>query len=203
MVTGKIGLFGGAGSGKSEVAKILKNKYHAVVIEADKVAHDLYDKYEPGYKSVVSLLGNVILDASFNIDRKVLGNILYNDEKLLNEVNAVIHPLVYERTRQLINEYDIADEKHLVVYEAAIIPRKEELNLDASIYVYSPENVRAERLMFYRGYSDERINSIFSLQASEEEFRDYCDYVIINTDNFDRLEDETDAAFNYCQRKQR
>ena len=203
MVTGKIGLFGGAGSGKSEVARIFKNKYHAVIIEADKVAHDLYDKDEPGYKAVVSLFGNAILDADFNIDRKVLGNILYNNEKLLNDVNAVIHPLVYERTRELINELDVYNEKHLVVYEAAIIPSKEELNLDTSIYVYSPESVRAERLRLYRGYSDERINSIFSLQASEKEFRDYCDYVIVNTNNFDRLEDETDAAFNYCQRKQR
>ena len=202
MASGKIGLFGGAGSGKSLVAEIFKTKYNALIIEADKVAHKLYEKNAAGYNELVKLFGNEILNDDYNIDRNKLGDILYSNEGSRLKVNEIIHPLVYKEIEKLCSEYH-----GLVIYEAAILPEtdeiKDELNLDCAIYVYSSEDTRRKRLKETRGYSDERVDQILTSQADEQSFRSFCDYVIDNNGNLEELEREVDAAFEYCQRKQR
>lgn len=60
-------LLGGIGSGKSEALKILKEEFSANIIEADKIAHFLYEKDRTGYTALKSVFGDLILD-----DKKTL-----------------------------------------------------------------------------------------------------------------------------------
>ena len=56
--------------------------------------------------------------------------------------------------------------------------------LDEIWYVYASEETRRKRLKESRGYSDEKIDSIFAAQLSEEEFRKKCQRVIDNDGDF-------------------
>ena len=48
-------------------------------------------------------------------------------------------------------------------------------------YIYADSNVRRKRLMYSRGYSEEKIQNIMDNQLTEEEFREACDFVIDNS----------------------
>ena len=67
-----IGLTGGVGAGKSLVLTILKTKYNAEVMEADKVAHELMEPGEEGYLGIKETFGEAILNSDGTINRTAL-----------------------------------------------------------------------------------------------------------------------------------
>jgi dephospho-coA kinase len=186
MVGGKIMnilLLGGIGSGKSEALKILKEEHGANIIEADKVAHFLYEKDRAGYTALKSLFGDIILDNKKNIDRKKLGDILYYDKDKLRKVDEIIHPLVNAEIKRRLSDRRLSDSR-LNVVEQALMP--DENFYDSVWYLYTDREIRIKRLMSSRGLSRERIETIISKQPNESDFESVADKIIKN--NGDRFE---------------
>ena len=88
-----IGLTGGTGSGKSVVSKSLAAA-GAVVIDADKIAHEIILKGEPAYQEIVKYYGTGILDAKGNIIRRRLGEIVFHDAEKLAFLNQCTHKYI-------------------------------------------------------------------------------------------------------------
>ena len=186
MVGGKIMnilLLGGIGSGKSEALKILKEEHGANIIEADKVAHFLYEKDRAGYTALKSLFGDIILDSKKNIDRKKLGDILYYDKDKLRKVDEIIHPLVNAEIKRRLSDRRLSDSR-LNVVEQALMP--DENFYDSVWYLYTDIEIRIKRLILSRGLSRERIETIISKQPNESDFESVADKIIKN--NGDRFE---------------
>lgn len=186
MVGGKIMnilLLGGIGSGKSEALKILKEEHGANIIEADKVAHFLYEKDRAGYTALKSLFGDIILDNKKDIDRKKLGDILYYDKDKLRKVDEIIHPLVNAEIKRRLSDRRLSDSR-LNVVEQALMP--DENFYDSVWYLYTDREIRIKRLMSSRGLSRERIETIISKQPNESDFESVADKIIKN--NGDRFE---------------
>ena len=198
-----IGIFGGVGSGKSIAAGYLKNKYKAYIIQADDIAHRLYKKGQNGYKAIIRICGKSILDDNKEIDRKKLAELLFSNPELLIEVNSAIHPMVYKKTATMIDEYKKNHNHGLIVYEAAILPDSSIRFWDESWYVYTPSEERVRRLKNDRGYSESKIANIMNNQPSDEEYRDFCDKVIVNDKDIKKLEEQIDEIVKYSQRQQR
>ena len=199
----KIAIFGGVGSGKSTVLNILKAKYKAKVYEADKLAHVLYRKNQPGYKAIKRICGWSVFDEDREIDRRKLAALLFSDDEKLAQVNHTIHAMVWAKTRELMDAYEKQHPGSLVIVEAALLPERSLEYFDCIWYVYTDKNVRIERLKRDRGYSDEKIASIMAAQPSEEEYRAAADHVIDNSLDIKLLEANIDEVVNDCQRKQR
>lgn len=186
MVGGKIMnilLLGGIGSGKSEALKILKEEHGANIIEADRVAHFLYEKDRAGYTALKSLFGDTILDNKKDIDRKKLGDILYYDKDKLRKVDEIIHPLVNAEIKRRLLDIRLSDSR-LNVVEQALMP--DENFYDSVWYLYTDREIRIKRLMSSRGLSRERIETIISKQPNESDFESVADKIIKN--NGDRFE---------------
>jgi len=198
-----IGLYGGAGSGKSEAARYLREKYGAYIIKADDIGHRLYRKNRPGYKAVVRLCGKKILDDNGQIDRSRLSQMLFTDNQLLMRVNECIHPMVYARTRQLVSDYSQKHKRGLVFFEAALLPDRPLDFIDENWYIHSDRSERSVRMYVTRNYSQEKISALISNQPSDAEYRLYCDTVIENNGTIKELEDNIDEALKYCKRQQR
>ena len=184
MVGGKIMnilLLGGIGSGKSEALKILREEHFANIIEADKVAHFLYEKDRAGYTALRSVFGDIILDDKKNIDRKKLGDILYYDKEKLRLVNSIIHPLVYEEIKNRLIE------NRLNVVEQALMPDNKDI-YDEIWYLHTDHEIRIERLMLSRGLEKERIEQIIAKQPKESEFKSIADKIIQNNGSRSELE---------------
>lgn len=173
-----IGITGGVGSGKSTVTDILKEKYNACLINTDQVAHKLMEKGQVSYNEIVRYFGPGVLDEKGEISRSSLGAIVYQNPEKLLKLNSFTHPYVMGYVRELIEQKK--DEGVRIVCVETALPSEAGLkNLcDEVWYIYAPEEVRRERLIQSRSYSDEKIYSIFQNQLKEEDFKKISDYTI-------------------------
>jgi len=90
-----IGLTGPIGSGKNEVAKVLKRR-GAYIIDADRIAHTLYSTQSAIWQELVRVFGSRILNRGGAINRKKLGEIVFANKRELKKLNRIIHPLLKE-----------------------------------------------------------------------------------------------------------
>ncbi|MTK08504.1 MAG: dephospho-CoA kinase [Hungatella sp.] len=181
-----IGLTGGVGAGKSLVLTILKTKYNAEVMEADKVAHELMEPGEEGYLRIKETFGEAVLNSDGTINRTALGKVIFDNESAREQINSMIHPLVWKRIRQKIS----ASQAGLIVVEFAIMGEEAEDIYDEMWYVHASEEVRMRRLLKNRGYSKERSEKMIRSQASEQEYARRCDRIIENHGSVKDLEDQ-------------
>lgn len=175
-----IGLTGGIGSGKSMVLDFIKNEYKGFVIEADKIGHEIFDYNTKTYKSVVAAFGeDIVINKNIPcIDRKKLGQIVFNDKDKLKLLNSITHPHIHERIAELIKE----SYSNLIVIEAAILPDTSLVSLcDTLWYVYANKDVRITRLEKYRGIEREKALQVMKNQPDENKFRNVCKVVIDNS----------------------
>lgn len=176
-----IGITGGVGAGKSEVLSWLAKQPDCRVIMADQEAHRLE---EPGgicFEPLLALLGDGVLDDEGRIDKRKMAAKIFGNEALLKGVNEIVHPAVKVfLTAQIEKERAAGKLKFLFIEAALLIEEGYAAILDELWYIHAEESVRRRRLKESRGYTDEKIDSIFRSQLSEEIFRTHCDVVIEN-----------------------
>ncbi len=187
-----IGIIGGVGSGKSTVTNILKEKYNAFIINTDTIAHTLMEKDQTSYKLIVAHFGLSILDKKANIDRVKLGNIVYNDSEELKKLNSFTHPFVMAEVKKIIKEKANEDCKYICIETALPIEASLDDICDKIWFVYTPIEIRIDRLKNKRNYSDEKIRNIMSKQLSDEEYKIYASDLIINEGTEEELSSQID-----------
>jgi len=184
-----LGVTGGVGAGKSTILDILKGRYGAFVIEADKVGHEVQKPGENGYKAVVNEFGTEILTADGAIDRAKLAAIVFADQQKLTRLNTLLHPIIYNKIQEKIKEIERTQKHPLIVLEAAILFETGfDRCCDATIYVHADEHVRLKRLLKQRGYSEQKATDIMKNQLKDDEFRMRADFVIENNGNISETE---------------
>ncbi len=188
----RVGLTGGIGAGKSAVARALV-EHGAVVIDADQLARGVVEPGTPGLAGVVQEFGDTVLQPDGSLDRDRLGAIVFSDPKRRKRLNAIVHPLVAERTAALLGE---APADAIVVQD---IPLLVENGLAPQfalvIVVESPQRLRVERLMRDRGMSEGQVRDRFAAQASDEERRAVADVVLVNDGDLANLASKVAALW--------
>ena len=91
----RIGLTGGIGSGKSEVARRLADR-GAVLIDADVAAREVVVPGSPGLARIAEVFGAEVLRPDGSLNRERLGEIVFGDPGLRASLNEIVHPLVRE-----------------------------------------------------------------------------------------------------------
>lgn len=202
MVRGKmkiIGITGGIGTGKSTVLEILKNDYGAFVIEADRVAEALMKKGNSAYADIVDRFGEDILDAEGEIDRKKLGEQVFNDKKKLEELNSITHGRVREEILSTIERVRASGEKSLVFIEAALLIECGYKDIcDTMWYVMTKRDIRLKRLEEGRGIDRERAEAIMASQSDENFYLINTDVIILNDGDIDKLKLRLKYAVASC-----
>ena len=181
-------LYGGVGAGKSAALSYLKEAYAADVIGTDETAHELYETGREGYRAVLRLLGERVKNRDGSLNRKKMADLLYRDPALLEKLDAGIHPLVLSELKKKIS----GSKAPCIVVETALPQKTESDMFDEVWYVYTPEEVRIERLMKNRGYSRERAREIMSRQPSEKEYRSHADLILDNGGTVEDLKRQID-----------
>ena len=172
------GLTGGTASGKSTVARILEES-GAKVIDADRVGHELLRRSHPIYEQVVACFGHGILRPDGEIDRKLLGSMVFADQERLRELNALVHPELIARVDELAAELRAGRPGAVIVVDAAVIYEAGVVDRFAKILVAwcRPEQ-QLERLMAKTGLSLEDALRRVASQIPSQEKRRRADYVI-------------------------
>ena len=174
-----IGITGKIGSGKTTVSKIYE-KLGAIVIEADKLGHELLEKKEI-IEKIKNTIGKDVVKKG-KIDRKKLSDKLFNNRQLLFNYNKWIQPLMESGLKRIIEK----NRNKTVVVDAAILYRWR-INFDYIIMVKVPEDIITERLK-EKGLSEEEIKNKMSAQWNEEQIQRIADFIIDNDGTLEDLE---------------
>ncbi|MBL75544.1 MAG: dephospho-CoA kinase [Chloroflexi bacterium] len=160
-----LGLTGGIGVGKSEVANMLKD-LGATIINADHEGHEAYRAGTIGWRRLVEIFSSEILLQDGEIDRKKLGDLVFSDPDARAWLNSAIHPLIRSRVSQSIQAYR-EEGQSLVVLDAALLFQAGWNDLCDEIWLVTSTPIDAiyERL-FKRGLTDKEIKR--RLEAQEE-----------------------------------
>lgn len=193
-----IGITGGIGAGKSEILQYIRKHYMCEIYLADEVAHLVKEPGTRCFSQLVELLGQDIVGENGQIDKAVMAEKIFAEEKILKQVNAIVHPAVQEYLLDKLKQARVAGKVELFFVEAALLLETGYGALvDEMWYIYADRDTRAGRLRSQRGYSDEKINRIMESQLSEEAFRRGADFVIDNSgtleDSYRQIDEKLEA----------
>lgn len=188
-----IGLTGGVGSGKSTVAEMLR-ELGAEVLDADEAAHAAYEPGSPGFDAVVKAFGaDYVRDG--RIDRRQLGELVFNDPDARRRLNAIVHPLVREwmvrRTAEAAErDVEIVVQDVPLLYESGL-----ESLFSSIVLVYVPEAVQVERLVAGRGFTSERARAVIAAQLPIDEKRRRAHHVIDNSGTIEQTRSQVEEVW--------
>ena len=178
-----LGIIGGIGSGKSTAADILKNEYGYTVIGTDDTAKELMNTDPECRAKLQEAFGEQIFRVDGTIDKEEYRKVLYSSEENKKISDAIVHPLVWKRIRDIIGK---APEKNYVI-ETALPGKEFSLLCDIIWVITANTDVRVQRLMQNRGYSEEYARTVIEKQLSDEEMTAIGDLVIDNSGSFEEL----------------
>jgi dephospho-CoA kinase len=194
----KAGLTGGIGAGKSEVSARLA-ALGAVIIDADAVARAVVAPGTPGLAQVVDAFGSGVLAADGSLDRPRLGEIVFADAGLLAKLNAVIHPLVKERTLQLER---LAPASAVIVHDVPLLAENRLADrYDVVVVVDAPPDVQLDRLTRLRGMPADQARARMAAQASREDRLAIADFVLDNSGDLGELDHQVTKLWAELSRR--
>ena len=174
----RVGLTGGLASGKSFVGRALAD-LGCLVIRADELGHQALEPGGAAFDGAVREFGAGILKADGAIDRRKLAALVFHDSQQLAKLNALVHPPVWARERQLLDEYAATHPRGIGVVEAAILVEAGSYRNYAKLIVaVCSEEQQIERAMSRDGLSREQVLDRLSRQMPLADKIKYADYVI-------------------------
>jgi dephospho-CoA kinase len=173
-----IGLTGGIGSGKTEVARLFA-LLGGAIYSADEVSKRLLDSNEALRAAISKAFGEDLYQDS-KLKRKDFASIIFSNEKLLAKANSIIHPFVFA---DFENWSALQPECSYLMMESAILFESHaNKRMDKNITVYSPLELRISRVIKRDGCSREEVLRRMKFQISEEEKLKMTDFTIYNDD---------------------
>lgn len=192
-----IGLTGGIASGKSTVARLLKQR-GATVIDADEVARAVAQPGSEVLKEIKQRFGESVIHGDGSLKRSALAAIIFEDPSARRDLNAIMHPRIYVAIREQVDALDPAQP---VVVEAALLAETysqahERLEMKTLLVVDCPPELQMARLRSGRGLTEQEARQRLSAQAGSSQRRAHATYVIDNSGTLHELEEEVDRVWS-------
>jgi dephospho-CoA kinase len=196
----RVGLTGGIGAGKSEVSKRLA-AHGAIVIDADLIAREVVAAGTEGLAEVVEAFGAGVLTPDGALDRARLGDIVFAAPDELAKLNAIVHPRVGVRMREL---EDSAGPGAVVVHDVPLIAENGLAGgYDLVVVVDVPPRVQLDRLVRLRGMSRDQAEARMAAQASREERLAIATIAVDNSGSLAELDRQVGELWAELRRRAR
>jgi len=190
-----VALTGGVATGKSIVAHVLK-ELGCYIHHADKIAHQLMKPEEQVWKAIVKRFGLKILNPDKTINRTKLGAIVYSDEKARSFLNKLIHPLVFEKKKEIIQKLSKENQYKIFISEAALTIEAGFTDFfDKIILVYCKNNIQIKRLMERDNITKNEALKKIKSQLSPEKKLSYADYIIDTCGSIQSTVEQTEQVY--------
>jgi dephospho-CoA kinase len=194
----KVGLTGGIGAGKSEVSRLLAS-YGAVLVDADLIAREVVAPGTPGLAAVVAEFGEGVLLPDGSLDRPKLGSVVFADPARLAALNAIVHPLVRDRSAELERRAGPGD---VLVNDVPLLAENGLAKVfDLVVVVDAAEGTRLDRLVRLRGMPEKEARARMAAQSSREDRLAIADLVIDNDGPLEALEPQVREVWAELRRR--
>ena len=195
-----IGLTGGIASGKSAAAEQLRT-LGAVVIDADRLGHRVYEQGSQGFQMVVNEFGHDIVDDEGEINRQVLGGKVFGAPDQMQRLTDIMWPEIRRMAEEEIAE-ERANGTEIVVLEAAVLIEAGWTDIVDDVWVLNAKlDVARKRLMDRNNLSEEAAQARIDSQISARERNEHADVKIDNSDTMEAFERRIKTQWNKLQRR--
>lgn len=176
----KIGLTGGIASGKSTVAKMISN-YHIPIVDADKIARQVVEPGEPVFCQIIETFGEDLILPDGNLNRKKLGDMIFNNKEKRETLNQMIHPKIGETMMRKVKQYEESHQKSVVLDIPLLFESKLTHLVDKILLVYVNDDLQTKRLMERNHLTLEEAKSRITSQLPLFQKKAMSDYIIDNS----------------------
>ena len=187
-----IGLTGGIAAGKSTVAGIWV-ALGAIEIDADLLAREVVQPGTVGIEKIRQVFGSGVFTATGDLDRKALGEIVFNNVAKRKELEGIVHPLVRARAQEILQS--LPGDSIVTYTVPLLVEANVELPFDVVVSVEAPETERAQRLVGSRGMTLEQALSRIKAQASAIERAARADYILNSNQSLAALSSDATKLF--------
>lgn len=192
-----IGLTGGIASGKSVVGKRLAS-LGGVHVDADVLAREVVEPGTPGLAAIAEEFGPSVISDDGTLNRPALGAIIFSDPDKRARLNAITHPAVWARAKELFDEADAADPFAVVVYDVPLLVEasgSRPMSFDLVVVVHASTETRIRRLVELRGMTREEAVHRLNSQASDTERLAIADVVIDSNGTLEQTLEQADELW--------
>jgi len=189
-----VGLTGGIGSGKSTVSNALAER-GARIIDADQITRELQAPGQPLLGELAARFGSGILTADGALDRPALAAIAFSDAEALADLNKLVHPAVGKEIARRLEE--AAGTEDVVVMDIPLLTENPREGLQGIIVVDVPVETQVERLVKYRGFSEDDARARIAKQATREARLATADFVVDNSGPVDALAPQIERLWQW------
>lgn len=185
------GLTGGIASGKSTVSAFFEDA-GAFIIDADRIAHEVVQKGLPAHDEIIQHFGRKLLLPSGELNRILLGNIIFNDPDKKMILNSIVHPRVIRRTDEDLKQIEQYHPDAVVILDVPLLFESGMHKITPEvIVVYVPERIQLERLMQRNHFSREDALARIRAQMPIEEKKNLATFVVDNSGTIEDTQEQT------------
>jgi dephospho-CoA kinase len=171
-----VGLTGGIGSGKTLVCSIFE-KLNVPVYYADRAARRLMNNDAGLVESIRKMFGDKAYGRE-GLNRPYLAGLVFGDEERLSGLNNLVHPVVRDDFKQWVGQQ--GDAAYVIEEAAILFESGASQEMDLTVLVYAPEEVRIKRVVERDGVSREEVLKRMGNQMREEKLIEMADHRLLN-----------------------
>lgn len=178
-----VALIGGIGSGKSSILFGLK-ELGAVTVNTDQISRKLMSTGGQAVDLIEKKFGTDVLNKDRSVNRKKLGEIVFNNPASLSQLENIVHPLIWDEVISDVEKL-IATEPPYVAIEIPVPKNLELLSdfFDLVVCVSCNDEIRKKRVLARDNISDEYVELIIKNQNSIFDYESLADIVFDNSTN--------------------
>ena len=191
-----VALTGGIAAGKSTVAKRWVEN-GAIEIDADDLAREVVEPGSTGLQQVTEAFGASVLAESGELDRKALAKIIFEDPEKRELLNSILHPLIRQRTRELLEQ--LRNEEIVVYSVPLLVETSVDHDFNLVVTVEAPEDEQIRRLVTSRGLSEIEAKSRIASQAKPVERAARADRILNSNQDLNLLLRDADKLWQEIQ----
>lgn len=184
-----VGLTGGIGSGKSTVATLFQRK-GIDIVDADIVAREVVNKGSEGLSALVEQFTGTILLPSGELDRSALREIVFNDSKKKDTLNAILHPLI---RKSMVNQLANTQSDYCMLVVPLLFENNMQSMADTTVVVDIEPSVQLTRTLARDGGNEATIKGIIAAQISRDKRLLLADDIIHNDADVEHLENQVNV----------
>jgi dephospho-CoA kinase len=201
----KIGVTGSICSGKSSFCNLLESTYDCIHIDADKVGHECYLPNTTCYYKLIDTFTDIIIDKETNeIDRKILGSIVFSSKEKMDELQSIVWPEIKQKLKEKMNIFENENPEKIIIVEAAILLEAKWVDLfDVVVLLYADDDVIINRLTSRNNLSIEdatkRLKSQLTINERKDKLQNVNHIIIENNQDMNSLINSNEAYTSFIQ----
>lgn len=183
-----VGLTGGISSGKTMASDIFQS-LGIDVIDADIASRMVVEKGQPALTQIADHFGNDILLKDGALNRALLREKIFADNKKREWLEKLLHPLIYQTLQRLLAQ---AKSEYTILVSPLLIETGQHKLAQRVLVVDVPEELQVERAITRDKNTEKQVRAIIAAQTSRDRRLEYADDVVVNDQDIEFLQAEVE-----------